>query len=481
METPEDLQLIDEDVTPSSGEKQKTSSTKPPSSKTSTKRKIVSFSQFDELKSTVSGMQTEVSNLLTLFRETLGPASKRICLQKSSEERSTPAVTDVSTATQSISPMRLNRMYETDGNEFPIQGGNDLPTANNGNQFSTVDDNFQGLYDGNQFPNVSGDQFSAHTNAPSASNLLTVDLPPDLQRSTSFNCAASVLSGASNEGQFVPSFENPEITLPEIPAQSTTTTSSDCAKITFQGDQPVGPKISDSYATFVEDCARKRILTTELTQLKAKLKRPENCPALSVPTIHPHLWANLPKEAREHDKRFQNAQELLTKGLIGVVQVKELILQFNTHPDQFPKLFKELNEKLDDSVALLGNAFLESSYRRRDMLKPAIHPRYHSLCGPKTQVTKYLFGDNVLESAKTLQSSQKLTRSMAPGRNTSQVSRQFSVRPQTQPQRQFHAQNRLNYRGHFNNTWRARTAQNSNRPQPQNSQFRPAFKKAPQQ
>ena len=245
METPEELQINEEDVTPSSGEKQKTSSTKPPSSKTSTKRKIVSFSQFDELKSTVSGMQNEVSNLLTLFRETLGPASKKICLQKSSEERRMP--------THSISPMRLNRMYETDGNEFPIQGGSDLPTDNNGNQFSTVDDPFQGLYDGNQFPNVSGDQFSAYTNAPSASNLLTVDLPPDLQQSTSFNCAASVLSGASNEGQFVPSFENPEITLPKIPAQSTT--SSDCAKITFQGDEPVGPKISDGYATFVEDCA----------------------------------------------------------------------------------------------------------------------------------------------------------------------------------------------------------------------------------
>ena len=133
--------------------------------------------------------------------------------------------------------------------------------------------------------------------------------------------------------------------------------------------------------------------------------------------------ANLPKEAREHNKRLQNAKELLTKGLIGAVQVKELILKFNTHPDQFPKLFMELNEKLD--VTLLGNAFLESSYRRRDMLKPAIHPRYHSLCAPKKQVTKYLFGDNVLESAKTVQSSQKLTRSIAAGRNTLQVSRQF--------------------------------------------------------
>ena len=115
-------------------------------------------------------------------------------------------------------------------------------------------------------------------------------------------------------------------------------------------------------------------------------------------------------------------------------------MQFNTHPDQFPKLFKEKNEKLNNSVALLGNAFLESSYHRRDMLKPAIHHHYHSLCRPKTQVTKYLFEDNVFESGKALQSSQKLNLSMAQGRNTSQVSRQFSVHPQTQPQCQFDAQ-----------------------------------------
>ena len=72
-------------------------------------------------------------------------------MQKSSKEWSTPTA-------QSISLMRLSHMYETDGNEFPIQGGNDLPTDDNGNQFSTVDDPFQGLSHGNPFPNVAGDQ-----------------------------------------------------------------------------------------------------------------------------------------------------------------------------------------------------------------------------------------------------------------------------------------------------------------------------------
>ena len=76
------------------------------------------------------------------------------------------------------------------------------------------------------------------------------------------------------------------------------------------------------------------------------------------------------------------------------------MVQVNTHPDNFLLL-------LDTSVALLGNAFLESSYRRRALLKMGIHARFHSLCSTKTPITNHLFGDNMLETAKTTPSSQK--------------------------------------------------------------------------
>ena len=148
----------------------------------------------------------------------------------------------------------------------------------------------------------------------------------------------------------------------------------------------MGPSISTVYAKYVEDCCRKRILTSELVKLKELFQRPENCPALSVPTINPDLWAQLPKDQKEHDKRLQSAQGLLAKGLTGVIEVKETLLQFNTNPDKFPTLFKELTEKLDACVAILGNAHLETSFRRRDMLKSALNPRFHSLCSTKTRL-----------------------------------------------------------------------------------------------
>ena len=110
-------------------------------------------------------------------------------------------------------------------------------------------------------------------------------------------------------------------------------------KLHFVKDEAVGPPITEANSSFVEDCCKKHILSSKLTKFKDAFKRPDNCPARSVPTINRNLWAQLPKESKEHDKRLQNAQALLAKGLTGIVQIKETLLHFNSHPDQFALLF----------------------------------------------------------------------------------------------------------------------------------------------
>ena len=227
-------------------------------------------------------------------------------------------------------------------------------------------------------------------------------------------------------------------------------------KLHFVEDEAVGPPISQANASYVEDCCKKRILSSEFNKFKDAFKRPENCPALSVPTINHNLWAQLPKESKEHDKRLQNAQALLAKGLTGVVQIKENLLHFNFNPDQFALLFPKLFAELDSCVALLGNAFLESSYRRRDLLKPAMNPRFHSLCGSKTPVTNFLFGDIVLESAKSIQSSQKMTRSFASGRGSFPSSCPTNRFCTTGNRSTSSSNGHLNFRNQTHNSWRYR-------------------------
>ena len=391
----------------SKGQEEITAPQEPSSKPTGSKRKFVSQSQFENLQSTVEDMRGEMATLLSLLKESVSPA-KKACLDGNSQSTNNPML--------------------------PVSNENQFLPHTTGNQFA--------------IPSC-GDQFPA-THMPSGSFDFGLAMP--MAPSPASPMAQSHVSTDSAEGNFVPTLQNIEGKITNTAGQGLL---ADTA-IHFVEDESLGPKIPDVFAKYVEDCCRKRILNAELLKLKDGFQRPENCPALSVPTINPNLWAQLPREQKEQDKRLQNAQSLLSKGLTGVVQVKEIILKFNTHPDKFFVLFKELNEKLDACVALLGNAFLESSYRRRDLLKTAIHPRFHSLCSTKTPITNYLFGDNMLEAAKTISSSQKMTRSLVANRPPSSSASRSPFRSPYPPNHQQHSAVPLNYRGHTNNAWKSR-------------------------
>ena len=128
------------------------------------------------------------------------------------------------------------------------------------------------------------------------------------------------LTSEMTDGNFVPQFPN---SLAHLQLTNFHLVEQQGVKLHFVEDEAVGPPISEANASYVEDCCKKRILSSELAKFKEAFRRPENCPALSVPTINPNLWAQFPKESKEHDKRLQNAQSLLAKGLTGVVQIKK--------------------------------------------------------------------------------------------------------------------------------------------------------------
>ena len=64
----------------------------------------------------------------------------------------------------------------------------------------------------------------------------------------------------STEGSFVPTFHNME---GEVSNASNQGCSGDSA-VHFVEDESLGPKISDWFATHVEDCCCKRILNSEI-------------------------------------------------------------------------------------------------------------------------------------------------------------------------------------------------------------------------
>ena len=209
---------------------------------------FVSQSQFDDVRSTVAGMQSEMSKLVSVLQDSVIPM-KRL---RSAEPNATTSQSE-----------GLENQFHANSNEHQFRmpsNENQFLLQQHGNQFAT---------------NLSGDQFPAFQ--PSA-DILNEDLIAETSPLS--------LSTETTEGQFVPNFDNG---LTPLPFSALPSAEQQGAKLHFVEDEAVALPISEGYAKYVEDCCRKRILTAELTKFKEIFKRPQNCPALSVPTISPNL------------------------------------------------------------------------------------------------------------------------------------------------------------------------------------------------
>ena len=128
------------------------------------------------------------------------------------------------------------------------------------------------------------------------------------------------------------------------------------------------------------------------------------------------------------DVQFQALQSLVAKGLMAIVEAKDGMLQFQMNPMGNPNFLQDTNSRLNDGIALLGNALPETSYQHRDLLKLRINPHYQALCGPSTHVTRLLFGDKILDSIRN--EIQEMAKSVAtipsPGSQYNCQNRQFT-------------------------------------------------------
>ena len=208
---------------------------------------------------------------------------------------------------------------------------------------------------------------------------------------------------------------------------------SDDLSVVLEGAESAGPPISVSLAEYVTTCSTKRIEREHLKSLRQKVKRPEKCPQVVAPPVNPVIWRELDKFQRTRDVHLQTAQELLVKGLLTVVQVKEKLMEASKSSSD--PLSKELSSACSTAIALLGNASLESSFRRRDLLRSAINRRYHALCGNTTPVGKYLFGDKIADDLKEINEANRVSKGVVQERHqppSSAPNRSFSHTPQGQ-------------------------------------------------
>ena len=65
-----------------------------------------------------------------------------------------------------------------------------------------------------------------------------------------------------------------------------------------------------------------------------------------------------------------------------------------------------------DSITLLSRAHKQISAERRERLKPALNEDIRTLCDKETSDSKYLFGENLMESMKEAKESFRISNSL---------------------------------------------------------------------
>ena len=159
-----------------------------------------------------------------------------------------------------------------------------------------------------------------------------------------------------------------------------------------------GPPISERLANVV---AKKITTDYDLDQRKeilSKYKTPQNCDELYVPRINPEIWEKLKPFARKKDIKVSVLQDILVKVTSAISLVTDDLLQ--SRERKLKPNYQVLISRLIDSVALLGHANKELSFKRKEALRPHLSSDFKPACSRNFKPEKYLFGNDL---AKTLQ------------------------------------------------------------------------------
>lgn len=183
-------------------------------------------------------------------------------------------------------------------------------------------------------------------------------------------------------------------------------------------------------------------------------RRPNNCPALCPVDCNPQILAALKTDAKRNDSRLKDvSNDIIAAGSIITKSLLELDKVAQGGGD--PVVAQEIG-RINGALALLGHATHRTNLARRLVLKREINQKYAHLCSDKVPLTKFLFGDDVSQSAKQIEDAEKLKNKIAPKKNffpwkpTSGRARSFWGKQglRSQGQRfQPYTQQRWSYRG----------------------------------
>ena len=139
--------------------------------------------------------------------------------------------------------------------------------------------------------------------------------------------------------------------------------------------------------------------------------RPKNCHALAPVDCNPQILDALKTDARKTDARLRDvcgdilkAGTILTKSLLSLDQVAQ--------EGALPIVEQEVSN-INAALALLGTANHKNNLARRFVLKREINQKYSHLCSDKLPMSRLLFGDDLSQSTRQIEETEKLRHKLA--------------------------------------------------------------------
>ena len=123
-----------------------------------------------------------------------------------------------------------------------------------------------------------------------------------------------------------------------------------------------------------------------------------------VPRVNGEIWSQLNTNRRTSDLRLNNMQKNLLRATYAVLSMCDKALVLNIPKDEQ----KQIMADGVDTIGLLSHVFSDLTGLRKEQMKPALKPEFHSLCTKEMEEPHcLLFGDDL---AKQIRDAKEATR-----------------------------------------------------------------------
>ena len=173
--------------------------------------------------------------------------------------------------------------------------------------------------------------------------------------------------------------------------------------IDIRGDEDIpGAALIQSWADKLNLAWKTKVGKETLANMLKKYRTPENLKDFQVPKMNKEIWRLCDKFQRKVDLSLAQSQRCLIKAATATLKLNE---HFSVLPNSTRQLAMQTTA---DIVSLLGQVNREVISRRKVMTRPNLKGDFKYLSTNTTNTTENLFGDNLTQDIKDIQTKRKI-------------------------------------------------------------------------